>query len=117
MRLGIFFSLALDRKWKHPGRYEIRYNQLQIDTMGRRRLLEHSIAAWRRVTRRYREANMRFRVHQTSKARSHLQAWHKVAARCMQLRRMTITNWKDFGKDHVSKLAAVACTCPVVARS
>lgn len=31
------------RKWQGPGRYQIRYNQYQIDTMGRRRLLRYSL--------------------------------------------------------------------------
>ena len=99
---SFFFGSNLYRKWKHPGRYEIRYNQLQIDTMARRRLLEHSISAWRLVTKRYGEIHRRFRAHQTEFVRSHLQAWHTVAARRMQVRRLAISNWRDFGIDNVS---------------
>lgn len=35
------------RKWVGPGRYEIRYNQLQIDHMARRRLLRYSLQVGR----------------------------------------------------------------------
>jgi hypothetical protein len=88
--------MANGRKWKGPGRYEIRYNQFQIDTMARRRLLRYSMRAWWRVIGIYREAHRRYRVKLSQFVRDHLLAWRAMTARNLHLYRMAITAWREY---------------------
>lgn len=90
-------SVGLDRRrWVAPGKYEIKYNQKQVDNFSRLRCERFCFVAWKRYTRVSSAVTMGFLRRQTDMIRSYLLAWRAVVKKFKHLLKDSIENWLGY---------------------
>ena len=97
-------GVGLDRKrWIAPGKYEIKYNQKQVDNFSRLRCERMCYTAWKRYSKVSRIVNLNFTKKLTSFMRSYLFAWRDICKRHGKLMLEVIDNWTGYANIMMSK--------------
>lgn len=90
-------SVGLDRRrWVAPGKYEIKYNQKQVDNFSRLRCERFCFVAWKRYTRVSSAVTMGFVKKTSALIRAYLVSWRAVVKKFKHLLREAVANWQAY---------------------
>lgn len=79
-----------------PGKYEIKYNQKQVDNFSRLRCERFCFVAWKRYGRVSKAVTLKFVRKQTGMVRSFLLAWRTVVKKFKRLLKESMNNWLGY---------------------